>query len=158
MDGGIAVARFGAIILCGLMASTLAACGSGGGNRAADPAKAAAARRAAVSLADPRMPGNFPIYVGQSGQVREFRASDAIPGQPGRVISYSVIGRPDIVRDFYEDHAETVGMTVEGRVSSVDFMSVDARRTATGSPRTFSAMAVKKGEYTNVTLQFDVVP
>ncbi len=152
------MARLGTILLCGALAVALAACGSGGGGTPADPAKAAADRRASVSLTDPRMPANFPIYVGQTGQVREFQASDAIPGQPGRVISYSVIGRPDIIRDFYKDYAESVGMTVEGRVSSADFMSVDARRSGTGSPRTFSAMAVKKAEYTNVTLQFDVVP
>lgn len=132
----------------------LAACGSD--QPAPDPAKIAEARRASQSITDPRMPAGFDIYAGDSGQVREFHVGEEIPGTGGKVITFSVLGQPHIIRQFYEDQAVAAGMAVTGRVNAGEFMSVDARREGDGAPRTFSASAVRKGEYANVVLQFDV--
>lgn len=120
---------------------------------AADPAREAALHRAHVSQADPRMPAGFTIYRGEVGDVREFQIA---PADSGQIATFSVIGRPGTIRQFYEDQAVAAGMQVIGRVSTGDFMSVDARRQGPAKPHTFSAMAVHKGEYTNVTLVFDV--
>ncbi|MEQ1687941.1 MAG: hypothetical protein ABL874_05160 [Sphingopyxis sp.] len=128
----------------------LAACGP---STPADPAREAAQHRANVSQADPRMPTGFTIYRGEVGDVREFQIA---PAGDGQIATFSVIGRPDTIRRFYEDQAVAAGMQVIGRVSTGDFMSVDARRAGAGNPHTFSMAAVHKGEYTNVTLMFNV--
>lgn len=146
-------------LLTALAVMMLAGCGSGQGTAdRPDPAKLAEARRANQSISDPRLPAGFSIYSGERGEVREFQIGPAMPGSDGKVATFSVIAQPHIVRQFYEDQAVASGMVVEGRVNAGEFMSVDARRSGEGSPHTFSAAAVRKGEYTNVTLQFDVVP
>lgn len=119
----------------------------------ADPAREAAQHRANVSQADPRMPTGFTIYRGEVGDVREFQIA---PAGNGQIATFSVIGRPGTIRTFYEDQAVAAGMQVIGRVSTGDFMSVDARRPGAGNPHSFSMAAVHKGEYTNVTLMFNV--
>ncbi len=121
----------------------------------ADPAKADAAARAAQSRADPRIPGGIPIFLGRTGQITEFEIMDA--GQ-GKIATYSVVARPWDIRDFYEAEGKARGYEVIGRVNGGMFQSVDMRRLNGPAPRTFSAMAVHKGEYTNVTLNFDVTP
>ncbi len=144
--------------VCLLFATLLAlsGCGPAPSDPPVDPVKAAAARRANMSITDPRIPSGFTIYSGNSGQVREFKILPVAAGQPGKVATFSVIGQPQVIRDFYEAQAVAAGMTVIGRVHAGELMSVDARRDGEGSPHTFSAMAVKKGQHTNVTLQFDV--
>lgn len=133
-----------------LPALLLAACGP---SAPADPAREAAQRRANVSQADPRLPTGFAIYRGEVGDVREFQIA---PAGEGQIATFSVIGRPETIRRFYEEQAVAAGMQVIGRVSTGDFMSVDARRQGAGNPHTFSMAAVHKGEYTNVTLMFNV--
>ncbi|MEQ1509342.1 MAG: hypothetical protein ABL909_02940 [Sphingopyxis sp.] len=131
-------------------AMLLAACGPAA---PADLVKQAEQRRANVSQTDPRMPNGFAIYRGEVGDVREFQIA---PAGEGQIATFSVIGRPETIRRFYEDQAVAAGMQVIGRVSTGDFMSVDARRQGAGAPHTFSMAAVHKGEYTNVTLMFNV--
>lgn len=121
----------------------------------ADPAKAEASARAAQSRADPRIPGGIPIFLGRTGQITEFEIMDA--GQ-GKIATYAVIAQPWDVRNFYEADGLARGYEVIGRVNGGLFQSVDMRRLNGPAPRTFSAMAVHKGEYTNVTLNFDVTP
>ena len=135
---------------------TLAGCGPSA--TAPDPAKTAEARRANVSITDPRMPEGFTIYVGETGRVQEFQIAAAGEGIPGRIATFSVLARPNRVRDFYEAQAVARGMDIVGRVNANEVVSVDARQSGEGTPHTFGAMAVKKGQYTNVTLMFDVTP
>ena len=138
------------IIAALLPIALLSACGP---SAPANPAQEAAQHRANVSQADPRMPTGFAIYRGEVGDVREFQIA---PAGDGQIATFSVIGRPETIRRFYEEQAVAAGMQVVGRVSTGDFMSVDARRTGAGNPHTFSMAAVHKGEYTNVTLMFNV--
>lgn len=133
-----------------LPALLLTACGP---STPANPAQEEAKHRANVSQADPRMPTGFTIYRGEVSAVREFQIA---PAGNGQIATFSVIGRPSTIRTFYEDQAIAAGLQVIGRVSTGDFMSVDARRQGAGNPHTFSMAAVHKGEYTNVTLMFNV--
>ncbi|MEQ1726125.1 MAG: hypothetical protein ABL882_09395 [Sphingopyxis sp.] len=138
------------LIVAILPALFVTACGP---STPADPAREAAQHRANISQADPRMPTGFTIYRGEVGDVREFQIA---PAGNGQIATFSVIGRPGTIRTFYEEQAVAAGMQVIGRVSTGDFMSVDARAQGAGNPHSFSMAAVHKGEYTNVTLMFNV--
>ncbi|MCC7394267.1 MAG: hypothetical protein IT553_05370 [Sphingomonadaceae bacterium] len=143
----------GAMIVVGTLSMVLlAACQP---SAPTDPAKAAASARAAQSRSDPRIPGGIPLFLGRTGQITEFEILDA--GQ-GKIATYSVDARPWDIRDFYEAEGLARGYEVIGRVNGGLFQSVDMRRLNGAAPRTFSVMAVHKGEFTNVTLNFDVTP
>lgn len=118
----------------------------------ADPAKAAAERVAEVSRADPQLPDGFPIFLGEDG-ARELVVKAVPTG--GKIVTFSIHARPLDVRKFYEDRATAAGMTISGRLDAGEIVSVEARK-PDGSPRTFGATALQKGEFTNVTLMFDV--
>jgi hypothetical protein len=123
---------------------------------------------ATAGRADPRLPAGFTIYTGEEG-AREFVIA---PAGNGQMATFSVAAPAPIIRDFYERQAVANGMQVTGRVTSSDLANVDARREGTRAdtpmritegqsppaPRTFGAMAVDKGPFTNVTLSFDVTP
>ncbi|QJQ32670.1 hypothetical protein GV829_09590 [Sphingomonas lacunae] len=117
-----------------------------------DPAKAAEAKMAAISRPDPRLPVGFPIYLGEDG-AREFVVEDVPTG--GKIATFSIHARPLAVRNFYEERAKAAGMTIAGRMDGGEIVSVEARKEG-GNPRTFGATALQKGEFTNVTLMFDV--
>ena len=117
-----------------------------------DPTKAAAERMAAISRPDPRLPDGFPIFLGDDG-AREFVVEDVPTG--GKIATFSIHARPMAVRRFYEERATAAGMTIAGRMDGGEIVSVEARRDE-GNPRTFGATALQKGEFTNVTLMFDV--
>ena len=117
----------------------------------ADPAKAAAERVAAESRADPRLPAGFPIYLGSDG-ARDFELKDIPTG--GKIATFSIIAKPLDVRAFYQARAIAAGMTITGRLDAGEIVSVEAAKEG-GTPATFGATALQKGEYTNVTLMFD---
>lgn len=117
-----------------------------------DPAKAAAEKMAEVSRPDPQLPDGFPIFLGVDG-AREFAVREVESG--GKIATFSIHARPMAVRQFYEERAKAAGMTIAGRMDGGEIVSVEARR-AEGNPKTFGATALRKGEFTNVTLMFDV--
>ncbi len=133
----------------------------------ADPAKAASAERAAQSRTDPRLPAGFSIYLGDDGRARDFSVAAAADGQ---IVTFSIIAKPIDVARFYEAQAVAAGLQVTGRVDAGDLANVDAHVPRTGpqsaengvqtrtKPRSFGAVAVNKGEFTNVSLSFDVTP
>ena len=118
----------------------------------ADPAKAAQQERAAMSVADPRLPTGFAIFTA-GGDVQELDFSE--PSTGGKIFSFSIIASPQSVVQFYEAQALAAGMTYDGRLNAGEVLSYEARK-AEGEPKTFGATATRKGEYTNVTLMFDV--
>lgn len=118
----------------------------------ADPVKAAAERVGEVSRPDPQLPDGFPIFLGDDG-AREFTVKDVPTG--GKIATFSIHAKPLDVRKFYEDRATAAGMTISGRLDAGEIVSVEARKEG-GNPRTFGATALRKGEFTNVTLMFDV--
>ena len=142
-----------ALVLTAGVAALLAACGP---TEPQDPVKAAAAERASLSRADPRMPGGFPIFLGPTGEVREFEIMPA--GANGQIATFSVVARPWTIREFYEEEGVARGYEVIGRVNGGMFQSIDLRKVGEGTPHTVSVLAVHKGEYTNVTVNFDVTP
>jgi hypothetical protein len=98
----------------------------------------------------PRMPAGFEVAQGPRG-VTELSVSD-LPND-GLMFAYVTDGRPQDVAAYYERRAVANGMTITARMSAADLNAVNARR-ATGSPRTIAVNAVKKGDLTNVTVQF----
>lgn len=118
----------------------------------ADPAKAAQEERAATSIADPRLPDGFAIFTA-GGDVQELDFSE--PSTGGKIFSFSVIAPPQNILRFYEQQSTAVGMAVDGRYNGGEVLSYEARK-AEGEPKTFGVTATRKGEYTNVVLNFDV--
>ncbi|MFM9978888.1 MAG: hypothetical protein ACKVOP_12705 [Sphingomonadaceae bacterium] len=119
----------------------------------ADPVKAAQAERAAMSVADPRLPTGFSIFTGGGGDVQELDFAE--PSTGGKIFSFSVIAPPQNILRFYEEQSTAVGMAVDGRYNGGEVLSYEARK-AEGEPKTFGVTATRKGEYTNVVLNFDV--
>lgn len=126
----------------------LAACNQAPEN----PAAVAAERVAQLSRADPQLPDGFPIFLGEDG-AREFVVKDVPTG--GKIATFSIHAKPLDVRQFYEDRATAAGMTISGRLDAGEIVSIEARKEG-GNPRSFGATALRKGEFTNVTLMFDV--
>lgn len=118
-----------------------------------DPATVAREAVAAASRVDPRLPAGFPIYLGSGEGAREVTLMS--PPTGGKIMTFSIVAKPLDVRQFYEDRATAAGMTIAGRMDAGEIVSVEARHEG-GTPRTFGATALQKGEYTNVTLMFDV--
>jgi len=127
----------------------LAGCQPGG-----DPQKAAAEHLAEVSRADPRIPAGFKLYIGSDG-AHDFSIHDA--GR-GKIATWAVTDRPHDVTRYYEDEAVAAGFEVIGRVDAGDLTSLDVRtKDADAAHRhTMSVMAADKGEFTNITLMYDV--
>lgn len=143
------MAKFRSLTLLALLPlAALTACNQ----TPADPAKAAAERMAEISRPDPQLPTGFPIYLGDDG-AREFTVKTVPTG--GKIATFSIHAKPLDVRKFYEDQAVAAGMTISGRMDAGEIVSVEARKEG-GNPRTFGATALQKGEFTNVTLMFDV--
>ncbi len=114
-----------------------------------------AQRAQAVSRADPRLPGGFPIYLGSAGQVRAFEVMETRQG--GKIATFSVQAEPKDVIAFYETAARNAGLSYAGRFETDAQASYEARRTSGDArPRTFGATAQRKSEWANVTLMFDV--
>ncbi len=118
----------------------------------ADPAKTRAEATAAVSRADPNLPAGFALFTGGT-EVVELEAAE--PSTGGKIVTYSITAPPREVVRFYEAQATAAGMTNAGSMNGAEILSYEARK-AEGSPRTFGVTALQKGEYTNVTLNFDV--
>ena len=118
----------------------------------ADPVKAAQAQRAAVSMPDPRLPAGFAIFT-NGGEVQELDFAE--PQTGGTIVSFSIIAPPQNILRFYEEQSTAVGMAVDGRYNGGEVLSYEARK-AEGEPKTFGVTATRKGEYTNVVLNFDV--
>ncbi len=119
----------------------------------ADPAKQAAERRAETAQADPRLPAGFTIFHGGS-QVLELGMAE--PPTGGKIFTYSINAPLGEVMAHYRREAEAAGMTYRGRMNGGEIMSYEARREGEGEPRSFGATALRKGEFTNITLMFDV--
>lgn len=111
--------------------------------------------RQPVSRADERLPAGFELYVGQRGDVREVTAMS--PDTGGTIVTYSVRARPQDVVAFYEAAATAKGMDMAGRVSAAELYGYDAHKDG-GTPHSFGVVAISKGEFTNVSLSFDVTP
>jgi hypothetical protein len=124
----------------------IAGCGDTAGEDAAAP-------KAALSRTDAALPSGFTLYTG-GRDIIGFSASE--PETGGTVVTWSMIAEPGDVIRHYEAEALTAGLTYAGRLNGGEILSYEARRTGEGEPRTFSATVLKKGEYTNVTLNFDV--
>lgn len=132
-------------------AMTLAACGE----RSAGGTTTKAAASTAASRPDPRLPDGFPIYLGATGA----RALEVMKTrQGGTIATFSVQATAAEVVGFYEDVSKRQGMAYAGRYDTDSNRSYEARRQGEGRPRTFGAVAIDKGEWTNVTLNFDVTP
>ena len=141
------------------MAAALALGGCGDSSSgAADgaPGKAAPTQREQLSQENAELPQGMRLFSGQSNNVTEFDSRPA--GEfGGKIITYSTIGMPWTVREFYETEGTRNGMQVVGRVSAGAVQSVDLRRMeGDAKPHTFSVQAVHKSEYTNVTIMIDV--
>ncbi len=111
------------------------------------------APKVALSRADPALPAGFTLFTGGSDIVG-YNAS--APETGGTVVTWSMIAQPSDVIRHYETEALAAGLTYAGRLNGGEILSYEARRTGEGEPKTFSATVLKKGEYTNVTLNFDV--
>ena len=123
----------------------IAACGPTAGD---EPAP-----KQAVSRTDPALPAGFTVYLGSDG-TREFTVSE--PDTGGTVVTWAMIADPTEIIRHYEREALASGMTYAGKLNGGEIISYEARREGEGNPRTFSATVLRKGEYTNVTLNFDV--
>ncbi len=119
----------------------------------AEPVKQAADRQAQTAQADPRLPAGFTLYHGAAA-VLELDMTE--PPTGGRIFTYSTDVPLNEVMAHYRREADASGMAYAGRMNGGEIMSYEARRAGEGSPRTFGATALRKGEYTNVTLMFDV--
>ena len=138
---------------CAASLALLSACsGASSGDGAGKGDKAAEVK---VSRPEPKLPKGFELYIGAEGDVREFTVLN--PPTGGMIATYSLRAKPEDVVAFYEQVATKQGMVLAGRVSAPDFYNYDGRKEG-GSPRTFGATAVAKGEFTNVSLAFDVTP
>lgn len=132
----------------------LSACNSGGSSNGETPAQS---RREQQSQVNAELPEGMRLFTGQRGTLAEFQANPA--GRfGGKVITYSTIGMPWAVRDFYEEEGKRLGLEVIGRVTAGDFQSIDLRRPQGDDrkPHTISVMAVHKSDFTNVTINIDV--
>lgn len=107
----------------------------------------------AVSRSDPALPAGFTLYTG-GGDIVGYTASE--PETGGTVVTWSLVAQPNTVIRHYEAEALAAGLTYAGRLNGGEILSYEARRNGEGVPKTFSATVLKKGEYTNVTLNFDV--
>jgi hypothetical protein len=125
----------------------LAACGSSGTEDAAP--------KQPVSRTDPALPAGFTVYLGTDG-TREFAVSR--PETGGLVATWTVIAEPEEVIRHYQRESLNAGMRYAGRLNGGEILSYEARRQGEGTPKTFSATVLRKGEYTNITLNFDVTP
>ena len=124
----------------------MAACSPSGGFE--DPAP-----KVAMSRTDPALPAGFTLYTA-GGNILDYSATE--PETGGKVVTYSLIAPLDDVYRHYERESEAAGMTYAGRLNAGELLSYESRRSGEGVPHTFSATVLKKGEYTNVTLNFDV--
>ena len=132
----------------------LAACNSSGSSSGETPAQT---RREQQSQTHAELPEGMRLYTGQRGTLAEFQANPA--GRfGGKIITYSTIGMPWDIRDFYEEEGKRLGLQVIGRVNAGDFQSIDLRRPQGDArkPHTISVMAVHKSDFTNVTINIDV--
>jgi hypothetical protein len=108
-----------------------------------------------MSRPDERLPAGFPIYMGTGDGAKEVALME--PPTGGKIMTFSIVARPMDVRNFYEERATAAGMTISGRLDAADIVSVEATKPG-GTPHSFGATATRKGEFTNVTLMFDVTP
>ena len=142
--------KFAPLILT-LPAMLLCACGSEPGTST----RTATETAATMSRPDDRLPSGFPIYMGTGDGAKEVTVME--PPTGGKIMTFSSVARPMDVRNFYEERAVAAGMTICGRLDAADIVSVDATKPG-GPPHSFGATATRKGEFTNVTLMFDVTP
>jgi hypothetical protein len=137
------------VALASLPVMVLSGCNIGGSETPAQQQQ----RQQALTRPDSNLPAGFDLYVGR-GEVREFAVGTQ--GE-GKIISYSIIADPRDIVQHYERQATAAGMTYAGRVDGGENLSYDfTHRGAT--PHSMSVNTLKKGEYTNVSLYFDVTP
>lgn len=111
------------------------------------------APKVAMSRADPSLPPGFTLYTG-GGDVLELASSE--PETGGKVVTWSITGEAEEVIRHYQRESIAAGMRYAGRLNGGEILSYEARRPGEGTPQTFSATVLRKGQYTNITLNFDV--
>jgi hypothetical protein len=136
-------------VLSILAAASLSACDLGGaGERAEAEREMAASLR---GVADERLPDGFTLVNGRGG-IRDL----AISTEGNTIIaSFATIATPRAVTNHYRREAEAAGMTYAGQLEATDMISTNYQR-EDPRPRTLSASALQKGEFTNITLSFDI--
>ena len=115
-------------------------------------AQGAAPKEVPVSRADGRLPTGFDLYIGQRGE----RDLEIAPAGKGMIATWAVLARPEDVVAYYEHAGSAAGLSVVGRVTADDYVSLDMRRTGAGKPHTMSVTTSQKSDYTTVALKFDV--
>jgi hypothetical protein len=123
----------------------LAACSGGEAEKKADVPP--------VAVADERLPDGFTLYQGQQGAIE---VQESSPPTGGKIITFSVNAPAEQIVRHYEREAEAAGLAYAGRLNAGEILSWEGRREGEGSPRTFGVTALRKSEYSNVTLMFDV--
>lgn len=103
--------------------------------------------------ADERLPAGFTLINGGGG-IRDLSVEDA--QGDGKIVAYATIVPPRDAVAHYEREAVAAGMTVIARMDAGEIRAVNARRTGGAAPHTISATASQKGEFTNITLMFDI--
>ena len=142
------------ILLLAASATMLGGCdgmlGSGGDRERQGSDRATAA--AAQGRADARLPQGFTLIEG-SGGIRDLSVAEAEGG--GKNVAFATIVPPRDAIAFYEAQGSALGMIVAGRMTASDMIALNMQR-ETGSPRRFSVTASQKGEFTNISLMFDI--
>jgi hypothetical protein len=110
-------------------------------------------QRIASTQVDKRLPAGFTIFHGGS-TVRELAVVE--PATGGKIVTFSIDAPLNEVMAHYRREADAAGLAYAGRMNGGEIMSYEARREGEGAPRKFGATALRKGEFTNVTLMFDV--
>lgn len=106
-----------------------------------------------VAVADERLPDGFTLYQGRQGAAE---VQESSPQTGGKIITFSVNAPAEQIIRHYEREAEAAGLTYAGRLNAGEILSWEGRREGEGSPRTFGVTVLRKSEFSNVTLMFDV--
>ena len=123
----------------------LAACSGGEAEKKADAPP--------VAVADERLPDGFTLYQGRQGAAE---VQESSPPTGGKIVTFSVNAPAEQIVRHYEREAEAAGLTYAGRLNAGEILSWEGRREGEGSPRTFGVTVLRKSEFSNVTLMFDV--
>jgi hypothetical protein len=123
----------------------LAACSGGEVEKQADARP--------VAVADERLPDGFTLYQVQQDALE---VQESSPPTGGKIITFSVIAPAEQILRHYEREAEAAGLAYAGRLNAGEILSWEGRREGEGTPRTFGVTVLRKSEYSNVTLMFDV--
>lgn len=106
-----------------------------------------------TGAADERLPEGFTLANGQGG-VRDLSISEE---NRVTIAAFATVAPPRAIIAFYRSEAEAAGMTYAGRVDAADMITLRMAK-ADGDPYSIAITALRRGEFTNVTLMFNVVP